>query len=194
MNSFMPEWLQPALLEAWPTQLIQTTDLHYALSLRQGWVLQPVQLPSVVDREHVFRGQFLSEWLTINFMDEANAQSDLREWVEAFLRLTGFPSWPIAQACPSPPFLLEWHDEGSCPPLAQRLSVDETYLYQGLAALPNHPSELARLYILLARRGTHAWKITLSLLSACPPGTPAEIIQSNDHVRAGATFGTLELQ
>ena len=66
-------------------------------------------------------------------------------------------------------------------------------LYQGLAELQTRPVEYGRLYFLLAQRGRFAWKVGLSLLTACFPGSPEKLIRKNDHVRAGATFGALAL-
>jgi hypothetical protein len=91
------------------------------------------------------------------------------------------------------PRLMEWRYLGTCSSLSERLAVDGTHLYQGLAMLPGTSSELARFYVLLARRGTSAWKISLSFMSACLPGMDEEMVISNDHVRAGATFGYLRL-
>ncbi len=109
------------------------------------------------------------------------------------MSITGFPVIALTQPGAPPPALLKWQYEGAFPALAKRLGADEAHLYSGLARLPGTPPELARLYMLLARRDTQAWKVTLSFASACPPGMPEEFVISNDHVRAGATFGDLRL-
>jgi hypothetical protein len=144
-----------------------------------------------MEQAHTFRGLCSSDWLTVSLMQPADPVADIRNWVEAMLHLTGFP---IVTQADHRPTLLEWQDQGACPSLADRLQVEAAHVYQGVAWLPTTPPELSRIYLLLARRGSHAWKITLSLLSACPPGTAEDQIMINDHVRAGATFGTLELR
>lgn len=53
------------------------------------------------------------------------------------------------------------------------------------------PTEFEHVYIVMARRANFAWKVTLSFESACLPGVPESVVASNDHVRAGATFGSL---
>jgi hypothetical protein len=144
--------------------------------------------------EHVYRGVYASEWLTVAFMEQADPAGNLRNWIEAVVSMTGFPILAMQQAIDPPPELLEWQYTGAYPTLSERLGVDETFLYHGAAKLPGKPPELARIYALLARRGTLAWKVCLAFNSACPPGMPEEMIVSNDHVRAGATFGCLQLR
>ena len=50
---------------------------------------------------------------------------------------------------------------------------------------------LTRIYILMARRGELAWKVTLCFESAVLPGMPEPMVAANDHVRAGASLGYL---
>lgn len=159
--------------------------------MRKGWNSTPLVEERYPQVEHIFRGMYPSELLVVSFMDKANPASNIRNWVEAIVSMTGFPILSLQHSCEPQPELLEWQYQGSCSPLTQRLGVEETYLYQGLAKLPINVPELARFYILLARRNTLAWKVSLSFMSACTPGTPQEIIADNDHVRAAATFGGL---
>jgi hypothetical protein len=44
----------------------------------------------------------------------------------------------------------------------------------------------------MARRKTLAWKLALSIETACFDGMPEEKVYSQDHVRAGAILGTLK--
>jgi hypothetical protein len=192
LKSDFPAWTKPADLEYWPTQVVKSATLRYALPLREGWDSTPQANVTSAEMEHIFRGMYASECLIVSFIDEADPAANLRNWVEVTVSITGFPILPMLQT-DDVPKLLEWQYEGTCPPLTERLRVEETHLYQGMAKLPGRPPELARFYILLARRGTSAWKIILSFMSACPPDTPEEIIVSNDHVRAGATFGYLRV-
>lgn len=189
----IPVWLKPVQLEDWPTQIIENTALGYHLPIPPGWQTTPIVNQTDLEIEHIFRGDMISEWLLISCMNQADPRSNLRNWVEVFLSLTGFPILAMKQASDSPPDLLEWQYQGSCPALTERLNCDETHLYQGLAQFPGKPPEFARLYILLARRKTVAWKVSLSLMSACLPGMPEEKVASNDHIRAGAIFGNLRL-
>jgi hypothetical protein len=52
---------------------------------------------------------------------------------------------------------------------------------------------LGRIYVVVVRRGKFAWKIALSFKTACRDGMREEVIVSNDHVRAGAILGDMEL-
>lgn len=187
----IPLWLQPVQLEEWPTQMIENAALGYHLPIPPGWQINPMVNQTDLEIEHIFRGDAVSEGLLISCMNQADPRSNLCTWVEAFLSLTGFPILALKQSSDPPPELLEWQYQGNCPALTERLNCDETHLYQGLAQFPGKPPELARLYILLARRNSVAWKVSLSLMSACLPGMPEEKVASNDHLRAGAIFGEL---
>ncbi|MBD1923140.1 hypothetical protein H6F77_18975 [Microcoleus sp. FACHB-831] len=189
----LPIWTQPAILDNWPTQAVKSDALKYALHLRQGWSNTPQVEETAMQVEHIFAGSHPTEWLIVSSMDNVNPSCPLREWVEAMVLVTGFPILPILSSVDPHPQLLEWEHDGSCVPLARHLSVDEVYLVRGVAAIepPNSFPALARFYILLARRGKLAWKVTLSFLTVCLPGMPTSAIASNDHVRAGATFGNL---
>jgi hypothetical protein len=117
----------------------------------------------------------------------------LRNWVDATVAMTGFPVAALAAACPSPPRLRAF---APCPltaAAARALRLDELVLYEGLATIPTSPPELARLYLLLGRRGQRAWKIELTLTSACPPDAPYRKVAASDHRRAGAVLGGLSL-
>lgn len=52
---------------------------------------------------------------------------------------------------------------------------------------------MGRWYVLLVRKGCRAWVVTLSFLTAVLPGMPESMVESNDHVRAGAMLGRLRL-
>jgi hypothetical protein len=134
------------------------------------------------------------EWLVVSFMDGADAASNIRNWVEPIISLSGFPILEMQVACDPPPELMNWWYEGRDADLAARLGVDEAHRYQGVAKLAGATAvRLARLYIVIARRGTVAWMFALSFETASLPGMPVDLIDSNDQVRAGATFGNLRL-
>ncbi|MBD1890545.1 hypothetical protein [Coleofasciculus sp. FACHB-SPT9] len=187
-----PIWTQAIKLEGWQTQVVESKALRYTVPLCQGWDTIPQVSQTPLEVEHIYRGRYLSEWFTITFIENADPTADLRNLVEVILAATGFPLVSILPVNIQPK-LLEWQPEGNCTALSHRLGVHETYLYQGLALLPIKPIELSRFYILLVRRGMLVWKISLSFISACSPGTSEDIAIANDHVRAGATFGYLHL-
>jgi hypothetical protein len=54
-------------------------------------------------------------------------------------------------------------------------------------------STLGRIYVLLVRKGRLAWQIALCFRTACFRGVPEEMLNSNDHNRAGAVLETLRL-
>jgi hypothetical protein len=187
-----PTWAKPVDLGAnWPTKIANNPALCYSLPLPAGWARASQTEETPLYSEDIYRGGYAAELAVISYMPQANPAHNIRNWVEGILVLTGFPV--PALVTDELPRLLEWGYEGTWPALAEHLGVDECHTYQGLAHLPGTESEVARFYILLARRGQQAWKVTLSFLSACLPGMPEEMVYENDHVRAGATFGTLKL-
>ncbi|MBP0019738.1 MAG: hypothetical protein J7647_19565 [Cyanobacteria bacterium SBLK] len=186
-----PLWTRQADLEDWPMQVAVNKILRYSIPIRQGWNIHPLVNQTPMEIEHIFRGIYDCECLTVAFMSGANPEHELRNWVEAILGMMGFPLLALQQNRTILPQLLEWQYQGNCPIYAERLAVDEVHLYEGLAQFPDIPSELARLYILLARRENLAWKVGLSFLSACLPGMSEDLITSSDRVRGGATFSRL---
>ena len=188
----IPIWTEPVDLgEDWPTNLVENQALGYRFTLPVWWSrdAQITQMPSY--REEIYRGEYAAELASISFMPQADPSANIRNWVEGMITLAGFPILELAKV--APPRMLEWQYEGSWPALAERLHLDECHTYQGLAHLSDTQGEVARFYILLARRGRQAWKVTFSILSACLPGMPERDVYENDHVRACASFGNLEL-
>jgi hypothetical protein len=118
--------------------------------------------------------------------------ADIRRWVTMMMALTGFP---VICDLETRPQLLpgSWQYMGQIPNLAVRLKVDETHGYMGVARFETAPAMLGRVYVPLVRKGKFAWNIALSFRTACLPGTSEEMLDSNDHNRAGATLGTLQL-
>ncbi len=186
-----PAWLTPVTLEDWPTRPVESPELHYRLPLRLGWSDHPQPFGTPSEQTHIYRGELPAEWLTVSFLPEADPQSYLGNWVEALIFMGGFPVPAMRDATQAR--LLDWQQEEGGEDLVTRLGADEIFLYQGMASLPGQPPDLARFYILLLRRGTWAWKICLAFSSACPPGSSEELVAANDHVRAGASLGYLEL-
>jgi hypothetical protein len=52
---------------------------------------------------------------------------------------------------------------------------------------------LRRVYVAAFRKETFAWLITLVIETAALPGMPQQVIEVNDHVRAGASYGHVQL-
>lgn len=188
----MPIWMQPIAAEGWLTQVVTSESLKYRLPVCERWQITPMLNQTPVEQEHIFQGAQPGEMLTISYMAEANPEHNLNQWVEALLHLTGVPilHWQSMETVPK---LIEWQRMDAPLELCQHLQVDEAFLYQGLAQIPNIPAGLLSLYSLLLRRKTEAWKISLAFSSACLPGAPEEMVERNDHARAGASFGQLQL-
>jgi hypothetical protein len=177
-------WLEPAALDAWPTRPLVSPALRYSLEVPAAWDESPVATDAGTHREELLRGAGIGDGLLVQFMEGADPAADIRGWAEAPLRLAGAPA--VAIALGGHAELLEWR-EVAAP--ASRWEADELALFEGLT----RSAALARVYAVLARRGTLAWHVALALESACPPRTDAETVQRNDHVRAAAVLGTLQL-
>jgi hypothetical protein len=180
-------WLEPAALDAWPTRPLASSALRYSLEVPANWDKVPQVTDAGTHREELLRGTGVDDGLLVQFMERADPAADIRGWAETPLRLAGAPWVAMALADGEPPELLEWR-EVAAPP--GRWEADELALFEGLT----RAAALARLYTVLVRRGTLAWHVELALESACPPGADAETVQRNDHVRAAAVLGTLQLR
>jgi hypothetical protein len=184
----LPIWLQQAVLAAWPTQVAESVDLRYRIGVPEAWEMAPTVEEGFNEIEHRYTGALAAESVSVAFMAQADPAASLRDWLEATIAMTGKPLLSPQME------MLEWVYAGGSQAVVERLAVDEAHLYTGLGELDEagRPT-LARLYVVLARRDQYAWKIIVSFSSACPPGTEEEMIERNDHVRAGAIFGRLAL-
>lgn len=157
----------------------------------EGPVTQPASVfisYSSRDRRDAFA---IKQLLESHRMDKADDTSDMTTWVEAFRAMTGFP---VLLKLDPMPQLARWTYLGKLSGLAKMLRADEAHAYTGLAKYTEAGSTvLGRIYIVMARRKTFAWKLALSIETACFDGMPEERVYSQDHVRAGAIFGTLKL-
>jgi hypothetical protein len=167
--------------------------LRYSLRIRQGWDTTPQVNAKQMEIEHIYRGRSPANWLMVSTMDNADPTSDMKNWVEVVGAVTGFPVQAMQQNLNPPPELIDWRYEGQFPYFSEMLGVEEIHAYTGMAKIPGNFSLLSHIYILLARRKNFAWKVTLAFESAVLPGMPENIIAANDHVRAGATLGSLRL-
>jgi hypothetical protein len=155
------------------------------------WDRTPATATRGTEVEHVYRGAQPGELLSVAFMDGADPTADMRDWIEPVVALTGSL---LAAPRGGSRELVEWMYLGRDGALTEEFDADEVHLYTGVAKvlLATVPS-LNRLYVVLARKQARAWKLILSLATACPPGMPEAMIEANDHVRAGATLGHLKL-
>lgn len=189
----IPIWMQPTTLEDWPTQVMGSSSLRYSLPICLRWCLKPSLNQTPMEQEHLFQGALPGELLTVSFMEQVNPNHDLRNWIQAFIQLTGLPILYLKDCIKPSPALIAWEPMGASLQLAKQLQADDIFLFQGLAQLSEASPAFIRLYTLLVRRQTQAWKISLALRSACSPDMPKELVERNDHLRAGATLGHLQL-
>ncbi len=190
-GSAIPIWMQPTLLAAWPTQYVTHEALQYAMPVPEAWSQPPLEIVEPMTQTHVYRGLQPSEWLVVSFMPQATGGSDMRNWTDHIVSLIGFPVEQLLQAHEELPQLLAWDYTGPSAEGARIFDVDELHLYTGLAKWPDGLQGYMRIYQVLARKGDCAWKVSLLLTTACPPGTPQALVATNDHVRAGAVLGQL---
>lgn len=181
----VPSWTRPSTIAAWPVDLVEHTGL--VVGVPAGWRPEvPAPDASIV----VHRGPNLADALVVQRVADADESRPLGAWMDAILAVAGFPVPELLGGSDeAAPALVEWSAAGD----HVFGGADDSQLYEGLAVLPGHPAELARLFTVLLRCGADAWRVTLSLLSACPPGAPAELVASNDGVRAATTFGCLAM-
>jgi hypothetical protein len=182
-------WLKDHTLQSWPTKAIRGDALRYSLRIPEWWEKKQDRGTSS-QMEHLYHGDRDPEWLIISFQGNVDEYADITRWVEMMMAITNFPV--ICHLRPQPT-LLSWQFMGQIPNLAVKLNVDEAHGYMGVARYEGSPARLGRVYVLLVRKGKLAWNIALSFITACLPGTSEEMLNSNDHNRAGATLGTLQL-
>ena len=191
----LPVWFKPCTLEMWPTKPIRNAILHYSLRIPEWWSADFAVRGTSSETEHIYNGGAgceVSEFLIISVMGDVDEHGDIRNWVNMAMAITGFPV--ICDPKANPHMLADgWQYIGKIPLLASRMNVDEALGYTGVAQFGAGLGMLGRIYVLLIRKSRMAWKIALSFNTACLPGMPESLLNSNDHNRAGAMFGTLRL-
>ena len=100
----------------------------------------------------------------------------MRNWVDAIVSMSGFPVPAMQHAADASLRLLEWQYQGNGQPLTERLAVDETHLYQGLAMLAAKPPETGP-HLYLARS---AWHVGLERQSLFAFRLPARYTRGDD--------------
>lgn len=157
---------------------------------------QAASTSNQLEQTSVFRGPTECDWLVVSLMAKADPERAMNNWVDPLVGAIGLPSaqpkgWMGALS------LLGWEriDGDATADLSARLECDDVLAYTGAvkSVAEGSAAQLCRIYVVCARRGSQAWKLSLGLASACPPGVPEDMIASNDHVRAAAVFGGLRL-
>jgi hypothetical protein len=186
----LPRWLEPITpIDQWQTTLQSAPSVGAALAVPDHWETVPdSSLPETV----VWRGVFPGEGLVVTRCDDVDPADDLAAWVMADVALVGgcHPSL-LPDAASSAP--RSWRVDNDDSTVDEHLDVDESRSATGLLAITGQRTEIVRAYVVVARRDTTAWKVTLQLASACLVGTDDDLVDANDHVRARAVLGHLEL-
>lgn len=86
-----------------------------------------------------------------------------------------------------------WVTFGRFASLMTSLNLDDAVWFMGVARYEVESVLFGRMYVLVMRRRRFVWKAALSFMTACLPGTTEAMLERNDHVRAGAILGYLEL-
>jgi hypothetical protein len=184
-------WTEPAEREGWPTRRIESAELRYRAAVHSGWREGAAGASGAV-LEQLFRGPSAADLLSVAFLEDADPDRAVAEWTTAVMALAGAPTPALLEDDRAPPAVLSW-EASPVDGLAVSLDADDVHAAQGILLLEGPPRILSRAYALAARRERHAWRFVLAFESACPPGMPESLVEENDHVRAGATFGRLEL-
>lgn len=189
--SQLPVWLQDCTLEAWPTKPIKSAALRYSLKLPARWDSDYAVRGTSHSIQHIYRGGKDTNWLMIEFLENADEHGDIRHLVQVDMAISGLP---VLYDLKVQPTLLQGRYIGTLSSLVTKLDADDAQAYLGIARFQVPGNLLGRIYIVLVRKGTFAWKITLTFHTACLPGAPEEMVNSNDHIRAGAILGSLQLE
>lgn len=185
----LPVWLKDRmpLSSPWPTKAVTSEGLRYSLRVPESWEKKDRGISG--HTEHLYQGNRDPDWLTIGFRD-VSEHNDITHWVGFLMAVSNFPV--ICPLTPQPE-MQSWQSMGQIPNLATKLKVDEVHGYMGVARYVGPPVHLGRIYVLLVKKGKLEWNIALSFVTACSVGASEEILNSNDHNRAGAALGTLQL-
>lgn len=194
LNS-LPVWLQPIELDQWPTIQIQPDGFDIQLRLHRDWELvKEIEARDIrVAHEAHYRGKQEAEWCIIHYLPNAKPDDSMKEWVEAPIKITGFPIVAMNATFDTPASVIEMSYYGRFTPYKELVGCDAMVAYDGFIRLPASIGGGAHFYILVLRKGTQAWKIELAFHSACLPDSHEETLNRNDHVRAGATLGYVRI-
>jgi hypothetical protein len=179
----VPAWCLGDTPPGWPITLEVVSGLAVGVPAR--WRAEP----SIEVSESRWAGAMTGELLVVGHLAQADPVTPLEDWSAGAFVMTGLPA-------PLDPRVTEWSllEMASIEPsseLAHRYGADEAVSTSGVVFVQSASSTLVRFYDLTLRRGTQAWKVSLGLQSACPPGMPEPFVDANDHRRAAATFGAV---
>jgi hypothetical protein len=176
-----PLWCRPTESPLPPP----TADLSCRIRPPFEWASIPsiTSLAGVV--QGVWPGVDARDALIVSFMPAAVPGHRMLTWVEAPILMIGYPE-PAMKPLPQ---LVFWESAPLPPALVTRHGANELHVLRGLAR-----SELgtARLYTVLVRRDSHAWKLFLSLATDAGSGDELRHLRDDD-ARAGGVFGPLVL-
>lgn len=193
MSPDLPAWVEGVAPAGWPVERVLVDAVRAWVPVPRGWVPDP-GVPggggAVCHAE--WSGALLGEFLAVDLLLAAEPSVALTEWPSSRLALTGVPFAVDSRILGVEILEMDRVDDASGR-LAARVGAQEALALTGLAMVSEPEQTLVRWYELVARSGTDAWDVTLSFASACLPGSPDDLVIRNDHVRAAATFGGLEL-
>jgi hypothetical protein len=174
-------WMQRLDEGSVPVEFVRPASCRCTLSVYAGW--SPSEQPGV------FRGPRMADWLVVESA-AGMRREDPQRWDHAFpFSPCGFPSPQVAAALHPRPRLVISTAEPVSEACRMRLGVDEACAYSGLA---DYRADGGRVYILLLRRDTSAWKLFLSLSTTAGAGEEVACLR-HDHRRAAVVFGSLAL-
>ncbi len=190
---FVPEWFSLQNDPNWPVIPVSSNLLRYTANIRKGWASSPTVESTGIETIHMYRGPNITNNFIVSVWDNSPTNGRMCDWVDGAFALINSPDPFLFAGGKDKPGFMEWNYLGSFSEISNQLKVDEAHVYEGVARIVDKYPLLSRIYLLLARKGNFAWKVILSIESACIPGMPYQTIYTNDHIRACATFGSLKL-
>jgi len=192
----LPIWLQSIELDQWQTTERKPDNLDIQLRLNRDWSLvKEIEAKDTqIAHEAHYCGKHGAELCIIHYLPNANPDHKMKEWVEAPIRVTGFPIVAMNAAFENPASVMEMTHWGTFQAYKDLIGADAMVAYDGFMQLPPSIGGVAHFYILVLRKETRAWKIELAFNSACLPSSDEDTLNRNDHVRAGASLGYIELR
>ena len=184
----LPVWLTPITLDGWPTSVMQLAEgVACSLGVPSAWRAAA----SDAGGEVRWHGSSIAESLHIVHITSADPAVSVGDWSASLMAMTDAPFVTDARIEEIDVLELEPAALDVCEVTCARFELDDASALFGVAAITAPDRRLMRYYVVSGRRGTDAWNVTLTFDTACMPGTADDIVDRNDHVRAGATLGVL---
>lgn len=187
-SEVVPLWLK-SLKSPVKVTAVRDAPLRYSTNVFDGWKSERTARSTPTTEEHIFRGPSLADYFVASFLSNAVPGHRMLSWIDASIRMTGFPCIHAPASSTSRPTLLILRDEGECRLYRERCGVDEMHSLTGLA---RYGEEVGRFYIVLLRARTFAWKFFLSMASGAGSGDEIPTLR-DDHRRAAVVFGALKV-